>query len=134
MSSGRESHHPDAIGDDGELGGTRANGANRPLCVAKLDRMMVPRPEAVFQYERGNTHGVVPIGPLTPFMFHRQRAVAATRRDDDCCARASARRAIRGDGGLVGIRLTERARRTVFPQQNLLRRCGWRRRTWSLRE
>src|SRR3954468_15747323 len=101
MPSGGESHHADAIGDDGELGGTRANGANRALCIAKLDRMVVPRAEAVFQYERGNGHGVVPIGPLTPFMFDCQRAVAAARSDDDCRTRAAARRAIRSNRGLV---------------------------------
>src|SRR5438046_7916764 len=115
MSSGGESHHADTVGNDGELGGTGANGANRALCIAKLDRMVVPRAEAVFQYERGNPHGVVPIGPLTAFVFHRQRTVAAARSDDDCSPRASARRAIRGNSRLVGVRLTERPRRTVFP-------------------
>ena len=54
MTASREPHHADAIGNDVELGGARTDGANRALRVAKLDRMVISRPEAILQHERGD--------------------------------------------------------------------------------
>ena len=81
------------------------------------------RAEPVFQNERGEAVFVEP-NRVAPSLVRRESAVAAAGADDDRGAGRFVRRGEkRGDRGLVGLRVAERAGGFVGPKQD---RIEWR--------
>ena len=112
IRSGARCHSDDA----------RSQRANRPLHVAKLDRMVIFRTEPVLQHERRDAERVEIIGGNPPFFVHRQRAIAAARRHDHCRHRSRrVRRHVNRERGNILGRITKRAGRSSLPQRNGLR-------------
>ena len=122
MPAGRKTHDADARRVQMPLVRARAHHADGPLHVAKLDRMVIPRPEPVFQHERGHPQGVQVIRRHAALEIHREALITAARRDDDRGHRPRGiRRHVDGQRGDIGGRVAQRSRRLAFPQRNRLR-------------
>src|SRR5262245_20741943 len=126
MAARGKSHNPYAVRINLPFGGFRPRVANRPQRVLNHRRVLIFRPQAIFQNNRCDADAVEPYGDVMPFVGRKPRVTAAGTNDD--------RRA----GGLVGGRSIELYARDVFGLIALCARratCpewNWRRSTRSL--
>src|SRR5271157_1710086 len=118
MPTCAESPDSNPIRFDSVLRSVQAYIPDCPLCVAKLNRMMILRTEAVLKDKRADSVAVQPLPNLLPLMVHRQVYVSSAGANHHArthlpgrCGRDS----VDGQGRLVFIALPQGAGSAVRP-------------------
>src|SRR5579859_4869837 len=121
MAPGGEPQDANAIFGDAELLRTGAYHTNGTLRIAEFHWMVVARPEAILEHERGDAERVEPVGDLAAFVVVGQPAIAAAGTDDDGRGNGIAPGKEDGQGGAVAVFVAKGAGRISGPEGHGLR-------------